>query len=102
MQSAFNVHQLYQDLYISDMKGEIDTVNCESLNLRQQLIELQSKVQYLEKENGALKQKIGIYRNKAAQNITPEYRGEELSQATLSCASPVSQAHGPPEVLNSV
>lgn len=70
MQSAFNVHQLYQDLYISDMKEEIDAVHSETNNLRQGLTFKDIQTKKLRQENFDLKKKLMMYRNAAMQNDT--------------------------------
>ena len=54
-QGSYNVHQLYQDLYISDMKDEIETVHGETGKLRKSLLWERSKNKDLVKENAILK-----------------------------------------------
>jgi hypothetical protein len=49
-----NVHQLYQDLYISDMKDEIDAVQGETHNLRLNLLQEKTHKKDLIKENSLL------------------------------------------------
>ena len=58
MQSAFNVHQLYQDLYIEDMKEEILTVNSQSQGLRQDYRQKDIQTKKLRQENVELKKRL--------------------------------------------
>ena len=57
-----NVHQLYQDLYISDMKEEVAAVQGETHNLRLSLLQEKTHKKDLIKENSLIVQKIQIYR----------------------------------------
>jgi hypothetical protein len=68
---SYNVHQLYQDLYISDMKDEIDAVHNESTGMRQQLLWERQKNKDLSKENNMLKQKLAVYRRIASDATNP-------------------------------
>ena len=48
LRAISNIHQLYQDLFITDMKDEIAVASNEVVQLREQLLEK-------EKQNTALK-----------------------------------------------
>ena len=64
--NASNIHQLYQDLFITDMKDEIAVASNEVVQLRQELLEKDNQNQMLKKQNSELKSKVKCYRKLVA------------------------------------
>ena len=66
MRAVSNIHQLYQDLFITDMKDEIAVASNEVIQLRQELLEKEKQNAQLKKQNLDLKTKLQSYRRAMA------------------------------------
>ncbi|CDW84755.1 UNKNOWN [Stylonychia lemnae] len=60
--SALEVHRLYHDLYLTDLKSDIECAQKEVTNIRQDKVNLQKKYSDLKKENQDLKNNLKRYR----------------------------------------
>ena len=58
MKAVSNIHQLYQDLFITDMKEEIAVASNEVVQLRQELLKRDKQLLTMRKSNLDLKQKL--------------------------------------------
>ena len=80
--NASNIHQLYQDLFITDMKDEIAVASNEVVQLRQELLEKDNQNQMLKKQNSELKSKVKCYR-KLVADLNKEVKGGMAGQQSL-------------------
>ena len=60
--SNAEVHQLYQDLFLTDLKHEISEVKSVSVQFRQENVELHTTIDKIKKENTDLKKVVSKYR----------------------------------------
>ena len=72
------MHQLYQDLFLTDLKSEVASAVQEAAQYRQAKTELESRLRDLAKENSALKASLRRYRKTIADQ---ERKISELGQA---------------------
>ena len=68
LRNVSNIHQLYQDLFITDMKDEIAVASNEVIQLRQELLYKDQQIAGLKKQNLDLKSKVQCYRRIVADN----------------------------------
>ena len=80
--NASNIHQLYQDLFITDMKDEIALASNEVVQLRQELLEKDNQNQMLKKQNSELKSKVKCYR-KLVADLNRGVKGGMAGQSSL-------------------
>ena len=70
LRNVSNIHQLYQDLFITDMKDEIAVASNEVIQLRQELLLKDQQNAQLRKQNLDLKSKVQCYRKIVAENVS--------------------------------
>lgn len=63
MKEISNIHSLYQDLFITDMKDEISSATKEVAALKLELIKHKKANEVLKKDNKDLKTKLDRYRD---------------------------------------
>lgn len=78
MKAVSNIHQLYQDLFITDMKDEIAVASNEVISLRQELIIKEKQILQLKRQNMDLKSKLQCYRRIIADKHAKDAEGNTI------------------------
>lgn len=76
---ALNAHKLYQELFITDMKGEVQVVNSELDFLRQELALKDHQLEQMKEQSEEYRGKLNVYRNIIAEKkFADQMKAEEV------------------------